>query len=143
MNPNCSVAVQCTLRVSSHNTGINAVSCVIQARAPQGRALRTQVPRMWTCSPRSSSRESRGASTAARTQAPQNSATFALQIVHWAKKFRHIPAGQRGPANSTSYVSPKCVVVNTSRTLKGSRICTHVSMKSFAGCAVRDLRLGR
>ena len=98
---------------------------------------------MCTCSPRSSSRETRGASTAARTRAPQNSATFALQIVHRAKNFRHIPAGHRGPANSTSCVSPRCVVVNKSRNLKGSRICTHVFMKSFAGCAVRDLRLGR
>ena len=37
-----------------------------QARAPRGRALRTQGPRSWTCSSRSLSRKPRGASTAAR-----------------------------------------------------------------------------
>ena len=58
MGLNGCAAVQRTSRVSWHNPGIHAVSCAFQSP--------TATARSWTCFPRPPSRESRGASTAAR-----------------------------------------------------------------------------
>ena len=87
-----------------------------KARAQRGRALRTQGPRSWIRPPISPSHESRGASTTARPREHHN-----------IQRPSHLPF--------------KCVVVNRSRTLNSSRICTHASLKSFAGALFATFRI--
>ena len=131
----CGVAMHVTS--SYHTCGIHAINCAIQrpratgtgSENPKGRKRGLALLDItfalvsWSCHSR------------AAAQAQQKLATFDLQIVHRAIRF-DTSSGPSSSANSSSYFSFKCVVVNRSRSMQPCLICTHESLKSFAGALV-------
>ena len=120
-----SAVVQWTSRVSSHNTGIHAINCVIQSPSASDHEL----------APLDHFRASPGASTPRACEHHKIQRPSPCRSCIGPSSLPHPADHRSSSANSSSYFSFKCVVVNRSRTLEVSRICTHESFE----CALRDL----